>query len=165
MKANNFARGHYTIGKEIVDLVLDRTCVCVTSASGCCDIGKFFSVRSSTFKREVHRVSLVAERYVCMARNAKASICVVARNDRIQTMRATGSASWPTTAPGQPIVPAFGITCEPTLQRGPCKQPCRLVAEIQAPGCRASASTMPLGQKDGRCSHLRSTSCEPSIAS
>ena len=22
--ANNFARGHYTIGKEIVDLVLDR---------------------------------------------------------------------------------------------------------------------------------------------
>ena len=24
-KANNFARGHYTIGKEIVDLVLDRT--------------------------------------------------------------------------------------------------------------------------------------------
>ena len=24
-KANNFARGHYTIGKEIVDLVLDRS--------------------------------------------------------------------------------------------------------------------------------------------
>ena len=24
-EANNFARGHYTIGKEIVDLVLDRT--------------------------------------------------------------------------------------------------------------------------------------------
>ena len=24
-QANNFARGHYTIGKEIVDLVLDRT--------------------------------------------------------------------------------------------------------------------------------------------
>ena len=23
--ANNYARGHYTIGKEIVDLVLDRT--------------------------------------------------------------------------------------------------------------------------------------------
>ena len=22
--ANNFARGHYTIGKEIIDLVLDR---------------------------------------------------------------------------------------------------------------------------------------------
>eukprot|EP00439_Symbiodinium_sp_Y106_P080306 s1406_g19.t1 len=31
--ANNFARGHYTIGKEIVDLVLDRTCVCVISAT------------------------------------------------------------------------------------------------------------------------------------
>lgn len=23
--ANNYARGHYTVGKEIVDLVLDRT--------------------------------------------------------------------------------------------------------------------------------------------
>ena len=23
--ANNYARGHYTIGKEIIDLVLDRT--------------------------------------------------------------------------------------------------------------------------------------------
>jgi len=85
--------------------------------------------------------------------------------DRIQTMRATGSASWPTTAAGQPIVPSFGITCEPTLQMGPCKQTCRLVAEIQAPGCRASASTMPLGQKDGRCCHLRSTSGEPTRTS
>ncbi|CAE7440954.1 unnamed protein product [Symbiodinium sp. CCMP2456] len=28
--ANNFARGHYTIGKEIVDLVLDRTCASVS---------------------------------------------------------------------------------------------------------------------------------------
>ena len=25
LQANNFARGHYTIGKEIVDLVLDRS--------------------------------------------------------------------------------------------------------------------------------------------
>lgn len=30
--ANNYARGHYTIGKEIVDLVLDRIrkLVCIT---------------------------------------------------------------------------------------------------------------------------------------
>ena len=27
-QANNFARGHYTIGKEIVDLVLDRRWGC-----------------------------------------------------------------------------------------------------------------------------------------
>ena len=34
--ANNYARGHYTIGKEIIDLVLDRTrkLVRFTSHSG-----------------------------------------------------------------------------------------------------------------------------------
>ena len=32
--ANNYARGHYTIGKEIVDLVLDRVrSVCPISKS------------------------------------------------------------------------------------------------------------------------------------
>ena len=30
----------------------------------------------------------------------------------------SGSASWPTTAAGQSIVPAFGITCKLTLQMG-----------------------------------------------
>jgi len=29
--ANNYARGHYTVGKEIVDLVLDRTRKMVSS--------------------------------------------------------------------------------------------------------------------------------------
>ena len=29
--ANNYARGHYTIGKEIIDLVLDRTRKLVSS--------------------------------------------------------------------------------------------------------------------------------------
>lgn len=31
--ANNYARGHYTIGKEIIDLVLDRTRKLVRSIS------------------------------------------------------------------------------------------------------------------------------------
>lgn len=29
--ANNYARGHYTVGKEIIDMVLDRTRKLVTS--------------------------------------------------------------------------------------------------------------------------------------
>ena len=28
--ANNYARGHYTVGKELVDLVLDRICKLVS---------------------------------------------------------------------------------------------------------------------------------------
>ncbi len=31
--ANNYARGHYTVGKEIIDLVLDRTRKLVSSKS------------------------------------------------------------------------------------------------------------------------------------
>lgn len=33
--ANNYARGHYTVGKEIVDLVLDRVRKC---ADLCCGL-------------------------------------------------------------------------------------------------------------------------------
>lgn len=33
--ANNFARGHYTIGKEIVDLVLDRIRKLADNCTGC----------------------------------------------------------------------------------------------------------------------------------
>ena len=33
--ANNFARGHYTIGKEIVDLVLDRIRKLADNRTGC----------------------------------------------------------------------------------------------------------------------------------
>ena len=35
--ANNFARGHYTIGKEIVDLVLDRIRKLADNCTGCLD--------------------------------------------------------------------------------------------------------------------------------
>ena len=39
--ANNYARGHYTIGKEIVDLVLDRIRKLVRGARAL--LGKYFA--------------------------------------------------------------------------------------------------------------------------
>ena len=72
----------------------------------------------------------------------------------------SGSASWPTTAAGQKILPAFGITCNLTLQMCLWNFPASntVVAYIQAPGCRASASTMSFGQTPWM---LLSTSDEP----
>ena len=41
--ANNFARGHYTIGKEIVDLVLDRIRKLADNCTGFfCRLGSFY---------------------------------------------------------------------------------------------------------------------------
>ena len=72
----------------------------------------------------------------------------------------SGSASWPTTAAGQKILSAFGITCNLTLQMCLWNFPASntVVAYIQAPDCRASASTMSFGQTPWM---LLSTSDEP----
>ena len=43
--ANNYARGHYTIGKEIVDLVLDRVRKLADQCSGLQGKGKKTSIK------------------------------------------------------------------------------------------------------------------------
>ena len=156
-QANNFARGHYTIGKEIVDLVLDRTSA---SPSMSCLLPWCCSFRYTgryTQSASINRCFFVWAS-CCLPGTSCQSLnlhsCVYHRASE------SGSASWPTTAAGQKILSAFGITCNLTLQMCLWNFPASntVVAYIQAPGCRASASTMSFGQTHWM---LLSTSDEP----
>ena len=51
---NNLAPGHYTIGKEIVDLVLDRIRKLADNCTGCLDIFLVASIAPSSCN--IHRV-------------------------------------------------------------------------------------------------------------
>ena len=48
--ANNYARGHYTIGKEIIDLVLDRTRKLVSSFITASHVTPFSDSSRTTFQ-------------------------------------------------------------------------------------------------------------------
>jgi len=68
--ANNFPRGHYTIGKEIVDLVLDRIRKLADNCTGCLLWyknlrGKFLSVK---FKQQhIVNVSSIKNSFSCFS--------------------------------------------------------------------------------------------------
>jgi len=73
--ANNFARGHYTIGKEIIDLVLDRI---RKESEKCSSLDGFFLTRSSNGGTGSGLGSLLAERLsVDFGKKAKFGLSVV----------------------------------------------------------------------------------------
>ena len=63
--ANNYARGHYTIGKEIIDLVLDRTRKLVSSFITASDpMSHLFQIPLGQRSNEFSDISMISSTFL-----------------------------------------------------------------------------------------------------